>query len=288
MTTRRGKGGTGLREVGPGFVPGPSELVRLPAGGGSDARGTLRLLLVGDDGDDLIPALLKRAPAVRFAVLRAGSADAALRRLAAERVDACLIDLALPGRDGLDLVRLVQARGFDLPLLLMVEGEDEGVERAALAAGVDDFVDKEEVDAGRLERMLRFAVARFERRQRLDWTARFDPLTGLARPPLFEERLERALAGAKRRGGRLAVCIVDLSGVEAEEGSAATRRLRTLADRLCARLRETDTVARMGGRTWAILFENLVRPEDALLVAGKALAALKDPTNGDPTNGDPT
>ncbi len=267
---------------GQGLAEGPAAFtgrLRLVPSFETDAKRPLHLLLVEDAGpeDYLVPSLLERVPDTPSIVTRAGSAETALRCLAHGGIDVCLIDDALPGRSGLDLVRLIQARGFLVPLLML---SDRGIEleEEAAAAGVDDVLERADLDAGRLERALRFAVARARRRAVAERAGQFDPLTGLALPVVFEDRIDRALAHVKRRGGHVAVLAIDLGDVEAQ--GLSPRGLKTLADRLSARLRETDTIARLGPRVWGVLLENLRAAKDGAVVATKARTTLSGPIEG--------
>ena len=68
----------------------------------------------------------------------------------------------------------------------------------------------EELDVERLERAIRMALARRRRTARLEGLAARDALTGLPGPPLFRDRLERALARARRQNTLAAIMVLDL------------------------------------------------------------------------------
>ncbi|MDX1539864.1 MAG: diguanylate cyclase, partial [Geminicoccaceae bacterium] len=108
-----------------------------------------------------------------------------------------------------------------------------------------------------------------------------DQLTGLANRSLLEDRLERALAFARRNDRLVAIMILDLNGFKrVNDGlghAAGDRLLCIVAERLRARLRETDTIARTGGDEFALVIENLARAEHAALVAQKLLDAVAPP-----------
>ncbi|HET6469487.1 MAG TPA: EAL domain-containing protein [Geminicoccaceae bacterium] len=258
----------------------------------------LNVLIVDQEPGFLgLAGLLARAPDTRFAVERASGVEAGLRRLAAGGLDACLVASRLPGRDGLEFARLAQARGFEVPMILIGEATGAGevagatpvrrrMDLDSLEVGAADYLERAELapdepGAARLERALRFAVARRRQLARLDRLAQFDPLTGLANRALFQDRLERALATARRQGSRIAVMVLDLNGFKPVNDrlghGAGDELLQVVADRLAGRLRQTDTAARLGGDEFAVCAEHLAKPEDAPLVAQKLLDALGPP-----------
>jgi diguanylate cyclase (GGDEF)-like protein len=98
-----------------------------------------------------------------------------------------------------------------------------------------------------------------EKQQALDRLASHDSLTGLANRRQFLERLEQALARARRHTGGFALLFIDLNGfkdVNDRHGHAAGDTvLCAVARRLTDRVRETDTVARLGGDEFVILLD---------------------------------
>ncbi|MEN8233358.1 MAG: EAL domain-containing protein [Actinomycetota bacterium] len=125
---------------------------------------------------------------------------------------------------------------------------------------------------------------RFEReldQQRLNYLARYDPLTGLINRTLFSDRLESAVSRARRDGSVVALMFLDLDGfkeVNDRLGHAVgDALLRQAAERLVGCVRESDTVARLGGDEFTVILEGGQRVEDAGQVATKILRALATP-----------
>lgn len=242
-----------------------------------------RLLVVEDDDDDFLTAqaLLARAEEATFLIDRAATSESGLVRLLEGTYDACLCAYRAPQRDGLDFVRTAQRRGSRTPIILTAEDADLRLQHDALDAGAADLLEKEELDSQRLDRAIRFAVARERRAERLGRLARKDELTGLANPALFADRLEQGLAAARRHQSLLAVMLLDLDDTEALSDAlghhAAEELLRLVGARLRGRVRATDTVARLGSGEFAILIEDLARPDYAALVARKLLEAMAPP-----------
>ncbi|MCO8269119.1 diguanylate cyclase [Actinoplanes sp. TRM 88003] len=118
-----------------------------------------------------------------------------------------------------------------------------------------------------------------EREQELHHLAFHDPLTGLANRMLFYDRLTHAVATHSRIGGQLAVLFIDLDGfkrVNDEHGHhAGDLVLRTVAERLRASLRASDTVARFGGDEFAIILQDIASDGDARAVAERIIADVR-------------
>jgi CheY-like chemotaxis protein len=76
------------------------------------------------------------------AVAHVGHGLGALAEAAACRFDAALLDLDLPGMDGLALARMLRTQGFTAPLLAVTARSDAQAEAQARAAGFDGFLRK--------------------------------------------------------------------------------------------------------------------------------------------------
>ena len=125
------------------------------------------------------------------------------------------------------------------------------------------------------------AIERKRTEARLSHMARFDHLTDLPNRMLFRDRLQNALARARREVDRLAVLYLDLDrfkDVNDQRGHAAGDRLLCeVSNRLAACVRESDTVGRLGGDEFAVLLPRIGRPDDALGVAEKIRRAMQEP-----------
>ena len=75
-------------------------------------------------------------------VLHVAHGLAALVSLATAEVDAALLDLDLPGIDGLALARQMRAQGFDRPLIAITARADADAEPLAMQSGFDGFLRK--------------------------------------------------------------------------------------------------------------------------------------------------
>ncbi|MBC9073450.1 EAL domain-containing protein [Thauera sp. CAU 1555] len=114
---------------------------------------------------------------------------------------------------------------------------------------------------------------------RLSHLAHHDPLTSLPNRLLALSRLEHAIEVAQRKGQRLAVLCLDLDRFKTVNDSlghsAGDELLCEVAARLRSRLREEDTLGRLGGDEFLVLLEDLDAPEGAALVASDIIGALE-------------
>ncbi|MGW1963158.1 response regulator transcription factor [Streptomyces sp. NPDC001935] len=104
-----------------------------------DAPST-RVLVVDDDPTvaEVVSGYLERAG---YRVDRAADGIAALARAAAHRPDLVVLDLMLPGMDGLEVCRRLRAQG-PVPVIMLTARGDEDDRILGLEVGADDYVTK--------------------------------------------------------------------------------------------------------------------------------------------------
>ena len=101
---------------------------------------TPHLLLV-DDERSIREPLAKYLEKQGFRVTQAGDAAAARTRLAAYAIDLVVLDIMMPGEDGLSLTRHIRETG-DLPVILLTARSEETDRIVGLEMGADDYVVK--------------------------------------------------------------------------------------------------------------------------------------------------
>jgi DNA-binding response OmpR family regulator len=101
----------------------------------------MRLLVVEDD-PALAAALNEGLAAQGFALDRAPSAEGARDLLAVNPYDAIVLDLGLPGADGLTLVENLRERQNPIPILILTARSAVADRVAGLNAGADDYLQK--------------------------------------------------------------------------------------------------------------------------------------------------
>jgi diguanylate cyclase (GGDEF)-like protein len=121
------------------------------------------------------------------------------------------------------------------------------------------------------------------REQKISWMACHDVLTGLANRTVFAEALQREIARAHRDGTNFAVLYLDLDHFKDINDTlghpTGDLLLQSVAERLRASVRETDTVARFGGDEFALIATELKQPADAAVLAEKVLAVMSEPVS---------
>jgi len=117
--------------------------------------------------------------------------------------------------------------------------------------------------------------------QRIAQLAHFDVLTNLPNRTLFYDRLDQAVARARRYGQKFGILYLDLDGfkrINDEYGHhAGDCLLKEVAERLTENARDMDTVARVGGDEFVFILNNIDHADNAVLVANKILETLSQP-----------
>ena len=116
---------------------------------------------------------------------------------------------------------------------------------------------------------------------RIEALAYHDALTGLPNRRLLQDRIDVAIAQARRRQRHLAVLFLDLDDFKDVNDSlghhAGDLLLQAVGQRLQGGMRSDDTVARIGGDEFVVLLTHVASASQAALVADKILFLLKAP-----------
>jgi len=114
-----------------------------------------------------------------------------------------------------------------------------------------------------------------------EYQALHDPLTRLANRALFRDRIAHAAARADRRGGSLAVMVLDLDDFKQVNDvlghGAGDELLNAIAHRLRAAVRTADTVARLGGDEFALVIDGAPNGAVIRAVAKRVMSIFDEP-----------
>ncbi len=117
--------------------------------------------------------------------------------------------------------------------------------------------------------------------QQLNYIATHDTLTGLPNRMLLMDRLKMALAQAKRDNYKLAVMMLDLDHFKNVNDTlghmVGDQLLKEISLRLTGRLRQNDTISRLGGDEFIILLPAIENVEDSIEVAEIILSSFQQP-----------
>ena len=162
-----------------------------------------------------------------------------------------------------------------LPLLV----GDEAVGMIALHSGEAEFFHAEELKLlNQLAGHIALAIDYIDKRERLDYLAYYDVLTGLANRTLLLDRLEQHIRGADSAGHKLALFLFDIErfkNVNDSLGqSAGDALLRQVADWLTIEMGDANLLARAGSDQFAVVIPDVALEGDVARRIEKLMASL--------------
>lgn len=138
---------------------------------------------------------------------------------------------------------------------------------------------KADAESGRYAILISDMTERKSQELSYKYKASFDALTGLPNRELLQDRLLQLLGSAKRKKSRVAVMYIDLDffkDVNDTWGHAiGDQLLLEAATRMQGCVRQSDTVARIGGDEFAVILSDVKDSHFAEQVAGKLLGSLE-------------
>lgn len=221
----------------------------------------LPILLVEDNLADakLFQRHLRKLVGAAARVDHAVRLEDALELVRSQAYLAVVTDLSLPDARGLDTVARLRAAAPKLPIVVLSGVNDEKLSLQVLHLGAQDYLEKGQVTANALNRVICSAVQRKRAEEELMRQAHQDSLTGLYNRGGFLGRAQHALARCERRQEAFGLLFIDLDHFKPINDTygheAGDLLLQVVANRLKAATRNPDTVARLGGDEFAILVE---------------------------------
>lgn len=245
----------------------------------------LRVLIIEDSEDDsrLLLRELRRG-GYEPAHERVDTAEALNAALDRQDWDIVMADYSMPRFNGIAGLKLVRARGLDMPFIFVsgTIGEDTAVE--AMRNGANDYIMK-----GNLRRLVPainrelhdagVRLAHIQAEKKIHRLAFYDALTGLPNRNMVYDRLRNAI----RSGGEvrpMALLLLDLDRFNEVNDTLGHARgdvlLRKVGIRISAAMRPVGTTARLGGDEFAVVQPVSSRTE-AAQAARRILKALETP-----------
>jgi diguanylate cyclase (GGDEF)-like protein len=269
---------------------------------------TLQILLVEDSAGDarLLREMFRKEEPDSFELTHTLCMSDAMLHLAKGGVDIALLDLGLPDAHGLDVVRRALEVAPNVPVIVLTGLDDETLAAEAMKEGALDYLIKGQIESRALPRALRHAIERHRMQTEADQikklqlqlkddflnaaratalemshSASHDVLTNLPNRVLFNDRLTQAISLAERQRKQLAVMFIDLDDFKKVNDSlghgVGDKLLQSIAERLRASVRRSDTIGRLGGDEFVVLLAQIEHAEDAACSARKILRTLTAP-----------
>jgi diguanylate cyclase (GGDEF)-like protein/PAS domain S-box-containing protein len=118
-------------------------------------------------------------------------------------------------------------------------------------------------------------------RERIDYLAHYDPLTGLPNLLLLTDRLHQAIADGRRTGNQVGLIVLNLDRFKVINDSlghaAGDLLLQQVGAKLKACVPEWDTVGRLGGDTFVVIATGLVGVDAVRQIASKMIESISGP-----------
>lgn len=221
-----------------------------------------------------------------YDVTEAGTGAEAMAAVRATRPDVLLLDLGLPDRDGLDVLRALRSvEDVERTAVVIISDRVDVADVASgLNAGAHDYLRKPVETGELLARVMAAGRAKrlqddvLDRGEALEQALRTDPVTGLPNRLQLEEHLGMWVSLARRHGLPLGVVLLDVDhfrdvneGGSQPQGDAILARVAHAAR---ATLRQEDVIGRWGGDEFLVLLLG-PRAVDVRVPASRVLDAVR-------------
>jgi diguanylate cyclase (GGDEF)-like protein len=236
-----------------------------------------RILMIDDDRL-LLESLSLSLQKTGFETLCAEDGDRGIDLFKSRGADAVLLDLNLPGRDGVSVCHAIKSlsTGVPVPVIFLTAQSDVPTRVRLLDEGGDDFCAKP-VAIEELIARIRALLRTSKTSKKFKLLALTDPLTKIGNRRALEAALEREWATTKRTGRPLGLLLVDIDHFKAindrDGHDAGDRALTNVAGALTSAVRDSDLVFRLGGDEFALLLPELT-PTGATAVAERIRVGL--------------
>ncbi|MEX1180556.1 MAG: diguanylate cyclase [Cucumibacter sp.] len=227
-------------------------------------------VLIVDDDELLAATYAVGLEQAGFTATVITEAENVLEEMASASADLVLLDIDMPGADGMEVAQVIRQSRHNLstPIVFISAERSADVHQQARRLGGDDFI----VKPTQLAELAATVRLRAERAVALKRVMERDSLTGLLNHAPFKNRLAFELEHCQRTGSDLTLGMIDIDAFKTVNDSfghlAGDRVLQTLAHSLVAGLRRIDIVGRYGGEEFGVILLD-TPPETGLNVFDK-------------------
>jgi two-component system, cell cycle response regulator len=192
-----------------------------------------------------------------FEVAAAASIAEGLSLLSSRSFDVALVSIPASEGDALESVKGLREHFPSLPVVLVLDQDDEKIAVEGASRGVQDCIVRNELVGNLLARSLQYAMERQELQTQIERRSVVDELTGLYNRRGFFALGEQEWKRARRKGDGFHLIYVDLDGLkdlnDRDGHEAGDALLRDTAALLRIIFRDTDILARLGGDEFAVV-----------------------------------
>ncbi|MFS0820377.1 EAL domain-containing protein [Bacillus sp. 1P02SD] len=255
----------------------------------------INILLVDDRPENLLAleAIIERED---YNLIKAYSGEEALKYLLKFEFAVILLDVQMPGIDGIETAKIIKAREKtkNIPLLFITannmdsdhifKGYSVGaidyilkpVDPIVLKAKVDGFVEIYTIK----KQLMKQTELLSKKNSEIEYIALHDYLTGLPNRRLFQDELVSWVTEAKKMNQEIGVILLDIDYFKYVNNSldfnTGDRVLQEISKRLKTTVRDKDFIARFGGDEFSIILPKTDR-EETLEIATKVYHAFNEP-----------
>lgn len=224
----------------------------------------VRILSVEDKDDDfkVMNNFLKDNNQIKL--FRVRNLKDTVRALEDNRFDLIFLDYVLPDGEGMDLLRTIDEKKIEIPVVIITGQGDELIASQVIQAGAYDYLPKANINYKSLSRVINNTLEKHRLKkevkiavQKMAEMSIRDELTGLYNRRYFIEALERELAGARRHKKELVLCMMDLDHFKQVNDTyghpVGDMVLEEFAKILKQSVRQSDIICRYGGEEFAAI-----------------------------------
>ena len=244
------------------------------------------LVLVADADPFNLRLLSEACLALGYDAITAADGEAVLDSVARQRPDLVLMDVDLPGTNGLQVLQILKgdAGYHDVPVVLATRHDDEETRQAGLQIGADDYVSRPyrtfEIQQ-RIRNALRLRASLIPAADRSESSLAADPLTGAGTAAQLYMSLDYEFTRAVRYGHSMSCIVVrceNYSAILLRDGQALAEQsvLLPLASALRGCIRGVDHLFRSAANEFSILLPE-TGPDGCAIVVNRLQTKTNEP-----------